>query len=43
VGHVGYMGGMRNGYKVLVGQPERKRLLGRSRRRWEGNIKTELH
>jgi hypothetical protein len=25
-------------HKVLVGKPERKRLLGRSRRRWEHNI-----
>jgi hypothetical protein len=26
-------------YKVLVGKPEGKRLLVRSRRRWEDNIK----
>ena len=31
------------GYFVfLVGKSERKRPLGRSRRRWEGNIKTDL-
>jgi hypothetical protein len=29
------MGEMRNVYKVLVGKPERKRLLGRSRHRFK--------
>jgi hypothetical protein len=29
---------MRNAYKILVGYPEGKRLLGRSSRRWEDNI-----
>ena len=29
-------------YKVLVGKPEGKRPLGRPRRRWEDNIKTDL-
>jgi hypothetical protein len=29
-------------YRVLVGRPEGKRPLGRSRRRWEVNIKTDL-
>jgi hypothetical protein len=29
-------------YRVLVGQPEGKTPLGRSRRRWEDNIKTDL-
>ena len=29
-------------YRVLVGQPEEKRPLGRPRRRWENNIKMEL-
>jgi hypothetical protein len=28
---------------VLVGKPERKRPLGRPRRRWEDNIKMDLH
>ena len=28
--------------KVLVGRPEGKRPLGRSRRRWEENIKMDL-
>jgi hypothetical protein len=26
---------MKNAYKILVGRPEGKRPLGRSRRRWE--------
>jgi hypothetical protein len=29
-------------YKVLVGMPERKRPLGRPRRRWQDNIKLDL-
>jgi hypothetical protein len=29
------MGEMKNEYKILVGKPEGKRLLGRPRRRWE--------
>jgi hypothetical protein len=41
-GHVARMGEMRNAYKMLVGKPERKRPLGRSRRRWEDNIKMDL-
>ena len=32
----------RNAYRVLVGKPERKRPLGRPRRRWEDNIKMDL-
>jgi hypothetical protein len=29
---------IRNGYKILVGKPEVKRLFGRPRRRWEGGL-----
>jgi hypothetical protein len=29
-------------YRVLVGKPEVKSLLGRPRRRWEDDIKIEL-
>jgi hypothetical protein len=29
-------------YKVLVGKPEGKRRLGRSRRRWEDGIRMDL-
>ena len=33
-GHVARMGEERGAYRVLVGKPEGKRQLGRSRRRW---------
>jgi hypothetical protein len=36
------MGEGRSVYRVLVGKPEGKRPLGRPRRRWEDNIKTDL-
>jgi len=36
------MGERRDVYRVLVGKPEGKTLLGRPRRRWEDNIKTDL-
>jgi hypothetical protein len=29
-------------YRFLVGKPEGKRILGRTRRRWEDNIKMDL-
>ena len=29
-------------YRVLVGEPDGKRPLGRPRRRWEDNIKIDL-
>jgi hypothetical protein len=29
-------------YKILVGEPERKRPLGRPRRRWEDGIRMDL-
>jgi hypothetical protein len=32
----------RNAYRVLVGEPEGKRPLGRPRRRWEDNIRMDL-
>ena len=41
-GHVARMEQFRNAYRVLVGKPERKRPLGRPRRRWEDNIKMDL-
>jgi hypothetical protein len=41
-GHVARMGERRGAYRVLVGKPEGKRPLGRPRRRWEDNIKTDL-
>jgi transposase len=36
------MGEGRGVYRVLVGRPEKKRPLGRPRRRWENNIKLVL-
>ena len=41
-GRVARMGERRGVYRVLVGKPERKRPLGRPRRRWENNIKMDL-
>jgi hypothetical protein len=32
----------RNAYRILVGNPEGKKPLGRSRRRWVDNIKMDL-
>ena len=40
--HVVRMGEGRGMYRVLVGKPEGKRPLGRPRRRWDDNIKTDL-
>jgi hypothetical protein len=40
--HVARMGERRGVYRVFVGNPEGKRLLGRPRRRWENNIKMDL-
>ena len=40
--HVVHMGERRGVYRGLVGKPEGKRPLGRPRRRWEDNIKTDL-
>jgi hypothetical protein len=42
VGHVARMGEGRSIYRVLVGRPAGKTPLGRSRCRWEDNIKTDL-
>jgi len=43
VGHVVRMGERRGVYRGLVGKPKGKKPLGRSRRRWEGNIKMDLN
>jgi hypothetical protein len=32
----------RNAYRILVGRPDDKRLLGRPRRRWVDNMKIDL-
>jgi hypothetical protein len=41
-GHIARMGKRRNAYRILVGKPERRRSLGRPRRRWVNNIKIDL-
>jgi len=42
VGHVARLGNRRGVYRVLVGKPEAKRPMGKSRCRWEGNITMDL-
>jgi hypothetical protein len=42
VGHVARMGENRNACRILVGNPERRRPLGRPRRKWVENIKMDL-
>ena len=41
-GHVARMGEERGVCKVLVWKPEGRSPLGRPRRRWEDNIRTDL-
>jgi len=41
-GHVARMDEERVVYRVLVGKPEGRTPLGRPRRRWVDNIKTDL-
>jgi hypothetical protein len=41
-GTCGTNGEKRDVYRLLVGKPERKRPLGRPRRRWRDNIKMNL-
>jgi hypothetical protein len=41
-GHVARMGLKRNARRILVGKPGGERPLGRTRRRWVDNIKTDL-
>jgi hypothetical protein len=40
-GHVARTGYMRKSY-ILIGKPEGKRTLGRSRHRWEDNIEIDI-
>jgi len=42
-GYAARMGEKRSVYRVFVGKTERKRPLGRPRRRWEDDIKIDLH
>jgi hypothetical protein len=41
-GHVAHMGQKTGAYRILVGTPEGRQPLGRTRRRWEDNIKMYL-
>ena len=41
-GHVAYMEEGRRAYRVLVGKPEGERQCGKSRSRYEDNIKMYL-
>jgi hypothetical protein len=41
-GHEALMWEKRNVYRLLIGKPEGKRPLGRSRRKWIDNIKLKL-
>jgi hypothetical protein len=41
-GHVARMGEKRNAYRILVGKPEGKRPLGRTRYWWVDNIKMDF-
>jgi hypothetical protein len=41
-GHVPRIGQRRNAYRILVGEPEGKRPLGKPRGRWVDNIKLHL-
>jgi hypothetical protein len=40
--HVARIGAKGNAYKILMGNPEGKKPLGRPRRRWKDNIKMDL-
>jgi len=40
--HVARMEGVRNACNILVGKPEGKRLIRRTRRRWKDNIRMHL-
>ncbi|KDR21115.1 hypothetical protein L798_01121, partial [Zootermopsis nevadensis] len=41
-GHIASVDGISGVHRVLVGKPERKRPLGRPRRRWEDNLRRDL-
>jgi hypothetical protein len=41
-GHVAHIVNRRNVYKALIKKPERKKPLGKPRRRWDENIKIHL-
>jgi hypothetical protein len=41
-GHVARMGEKKEAFRLLVGKPEGKRLLGRRKHKWVDNIKMDL-
>jgi len=41
-GHVARVGERRGEYRVWVGKPDGKRILGRPRHRWKDNIKMDF-
>jgi hypothetical protein len=41
-GHVAIMEEGRSAFKILIGKPTGKRILGRPRLRWEDNIRMDL-
>jgi len=41
-GHVAHMGEERDVYRLLLGKPEGRRPMGRTRRRWVDNIRMDL-
>ena len=41
-GHVARMGEERGVYRVVVGKPEGRSPMGRPKRRWANNIRTDL-
>jgi hypothetical protein len=41
-GHVARIWKKRNAYRILMGNPEGKRPLGRPRRRWMNNVRMDL-
>jgi hypothetical protein len=41
-GHEAGMGEMINAYKILVGNPEGKRLFGRPRCKWKDSIRMDI-
>jgi hypothetical protein len=42
VEYVARMGEMKNAYKILIGKPDGKKSLGRTRRRWEDNSRLDV-
>jgi hypothetical protein len=42
IGRLARMGKMRNAYKILIGKPGGKRPPGRTRSKWEDNIRLDL-